>query len=224
MQRTNSLTLCFLGGLLCSVTCLQNHSSVKSPPQSVDIHLKQAATHFLSVFANIFQYSCHHHHPAHFQNKAALQDSVKEKSLAMIFQQLFRIGWKHLSFSVFWVLVCCCCFWFCCCCFSPPATHCIFRSLALPQSRNQLSEWIHILVYFLWSYFCLFLFLISISIILLFGYILHISFGYTWSSRKEKPRDLFLYLFYDTKAHYQGPNREPNIPRPHNTSIFFSFR
>lgn len=185
---------------------------------SVDIHLKQVATHFSSVFANIFQYSCHHHHHAHFQNKAVLQDSVKEKSLAMIFQQLFPVGWKHLSSSFLGVLVFCCCF-------SPPATHCIFRSLALPQSRKQLSEWIHILAYFIWLYFCLFFFLISISIILQFGYILRISFGYIWSSWKKKPRDLlFLYLFYDTKVHYQGPNRETNIPRPHDTPTFFSFR
>lgn len=109
--------------------------------------------------------------------------------------------------------------------FLPPCHSLYFRSLALPQSRKQLSEWIHILAYFIWLYFCLFFFLISISIILQFGYILRISFGYIWSSWKKKPRDLlFLYLFYDTKVHYQGPNRETNIPRPHDTSTFFSFR
>lgn len=165
---------------------------------SVDIHLKQAATHFSSVFANIFQYSCHHHHSAHFQNKAALQDSVKEKSLAMIFQQLFPVGWKYLSSSFLGVLV------FCCCCFSPPATHCIFRSLALPQSIKQVSEWIHILISFgyIFAYFSfLFLFLLFCNLVIFCVFSL-VIFGHL----EKKSQETFfsctssMTLRYTTRA------------------------
>lgn len=111
---------------------------------------------------------------------------------------VFPVGWKYLSSSFLGVLV------FCCCCFSPPATHCIFRSLALPQSIKQVSEWIHILISFgyIFAYFSfLFLFLLFCNLVIFCVFSL-VIFGHL----EKKSQETFLSctssmtLRYTTRA------------------------